>query len=1082
MNFQVKIDKIPEKKILLAVCFIFSLHLLHGSAPGKHLVKEKWTHTGFPEEIISLSTRWESFHLAATSNGQIYVFNQHVTRQISYPGKPLIRKGLNNTRLWIGGQNAIGYLTRDGFLKFMIRDVFTKVDNPQTGQIRDIIETGQSLYFISDSGFFELHGKQGHAQKLADTHHFASLHFCQDDLLIFSDKEKALYYWNGKNLEVIAGTGSVFKCFTWNDTLCILDEHNRIFQLKEKKITATKLSLPPGETLISDNYDYFGDIAVFYNKNSGWFQLNRHGEITFFKNTMNTALAVPDIFIQDDNEVIHVENKLAGRFFLPENIWYVQHGDENIGSFIQQNMTTGRYKSPHDKNYWNSIGKQLALKEDQSKIPDTIPLPEGIKMNQVRSFFTIGDKIFIIGTNKIYRWNQYLHNHETLKLPFLLKKNLSHSVFNGYTAEHVYLSWKNENREIIISEFDPVSLNASYFILPGTDNIPDMIVRSSDSSIIIASAGNLLHVHHEFLERYLKSPPLIYIKSLLLQDTIITAMPDKILRFPSSRNSLTFFIGFLSQGSPVKEVKYWLEGYDTEEKTLNSENIIQYHDLDAGEYVLHAKAINTNGICSETLDFPFQVDKPFYTTIYAFIGYFIIVIAGSLIYLRWRSYRFMQNKVRLESIVNERVEYFKTEKDRTDSLIANLLPKTTAEELRKKGKASSKKFELVTVLFSDIEGFTRIAEQMNPEALIDQLDSFFFHFDSVVEKYNIEKIKTIGDAYMCAGGIPYKNRTNPIEVVLAALEMQFYMLDLKKNNAEIWDLRIGIHTGPVIAGVIGSKKLSYDIWGDTVNVASRMESSGEAGKINISGQTYNLIKDYFICEYRGKMPVKYKGEIDMYFVKTLKPELSIDLKFRPNRRFILQLKQLRIEDISEHVFNLMQLGFPDNLYFHSMNHVQDVYRQAELIGRAEGIDEEDLICLKLAAMFMYTGYIKDYENYIDRSIEFARELLPLYNFSHDEIEKACNLILVTKMPYDPVSKTEKVLIDAKLSYLGRKGIDILINKLFEEYREYQKISSRDELIKQQVNFLKSFHFYTETARKLSEVTSEEQIKILKKMI
>jgi len=133
------------------------------------------------------------------------------------------------------------------------------------------------------------------------------------------------------------------------------------------------------------------------------------------------------------------------------------------------------------------------------------------------------------------------------------------------------------------------------------------------------------------------------------------------------------------------------------------------------------------------------------------------------------------------------------------------LTKETADELKKKGKASSQKYEMVTVLFSDIQGFTKIAEQMNPEALIDQLDNFYFHFDSVVEKYNIEKIKTIGDAYMCAGGIPEKNKTNPVEVVLAALEVQDYMRELKKKNAEIWDVRIGIHTGPVIAGVIGHK-------------------------------------------------------------------------------------------------------------------------------------------------------------------------------------------------------------------------------------------------------------------------------------
>ena len=192
-----------------------------------------------------------------------------------------------------------------------------------------------------------------------------------------------------------------------------------------------------------------------------------------------------------------------------------------------------------------------------------------------------------------------------------------------------------------------------------------------------------------------------------------------------------------------------------------------------------------------------------------------------------------------------------------------------------KGKATKIKYNFVTVLFSDIQGFTKIAEETNPEVLIDELDKFFFYFDSVVEKFGIEKIKTIGDAYMCAGGIPEKNRTNPVEVILAALEMKEYMNRLKETSElegmKFWDIRIGIHTGTVVAGVVGQKKLSYDIWGDTVNTASRMESSGEAGKINISGTTYEFVKEFFTCEYRGKMPVKYKGELEMYFVNGIIP-------------------------------------------------------------------------------------------------------------------------------------------------------------------------------------------------------------------
>ena len=236
-------------------------------------------------------------------------------------------------------------------------------------------------------------------------------------------------------------------------------------------------------------------------------------------------------------------------------------------------------------------------------------------------------------------------------------------------------------------------------------------------------------------------------------------------------------------------------------------------------------------------------------------------------------------------------------KEKRETLLANVLPKNAADEIMAKGKAAKVKYNFVTVLFSDIQGFTRIAEETNPEVLIDELDKFFFYFDSVVEKFGIEKIKTIGDAYMCAGGIPEKNRTNPVEVILAALEMRAYMSRLKLGSElegmKFWDIRIGIHTGTVIAGVVGQRKLSFDIWGDTVNTASRMESSGEAGKINISGTTYEFVREFFDCEYRGKMPVKYKGELEMYFVNGIIPELC-DENGNPNSKFIVKMQMIKL--------------------------------------------------------------------------------------------------------------------------------------------------------------------------------------------
>lgn len=210
-------------------------------------------------------------------------------------------------------------------------------------------------------------------------------------------------------------------------------------------------------------------------------------------------------------------------------------------------------------------------------------------------------------------------------------------------------------------------------------------------------------------------------------------------------------------------------------------------------------------------------------------------------------------------------------KQRSEALLLNILPYETAQELKKKGSAETKNFESATVLFTDFKGFTKISEQLTPKELITEIDTCFKGIDQIMDKYQIEKIKTIGDAYMAAGGLPKENLSHPIDVVMAAKEILLFIEELKTERIEkklpYFDIRVGIHTGPLIAGIVGTKKFSYDIWGDTVNTASRMESSGEINKINVSGSTYELIKDQFVCEYRGKVAAKNKGEIDMYFVK-----------------------------------------------------------------------------------------------------------------------------------------------------------------------------------------------------------------------
>ncbi len=208
------------------------------------------------------------------------------------------------------------------------------------------------------------------------------------------------------------------------------------------------------------------------------------------------------------------------------------------------------------------------------------------------------------------------------------------------------------------------------------------------------------------------------------------------------------------------------------------------------------------------------------------------------------------------------------EKRKSEDLLLNILPEETARELLSQGVTKSRKYDMVTVMFIDFVGFTQVAETLRAEDLVLNVEKYFRAFDDITLKYGVEKIKTIGDAYMCAGGLPAANSTNPTDVLSAALEMINYM---KKDPQQLFRIRIGINTGPVIAGVVGKHKFQYDIWGDAVNVAPRMEQNSLPGRINISGTTYEYVKDIYDCEYRGKIEVKHKGEMEMYFVNGSTP-------------------------------------------------------------------------------------------------------------------------------------------------------------------------------------------------------------------
>jgi len=246
-----------------------------------------------------------------------------------------------------------------------------------------------------------------------------------------------------------------------------------------------------------------------------------------------------------------------------------------------------------------------------------------------------------------------------------------------------------------------------------------------------------------------------------------------------------------------------------------------------------------------------------------------LILLGLLAFSMYRRNRYM----------HETQKIIEGEQARSEELLLNILPKQTAEELKEKGKVTAKKFESVSVLFTDFVGFTKYAEMLDPEILVQSMDFYYAHFDTIIDRYGLEKIKTVGDSYMCAGGLPYKDEAHAIKIVHAARDIVAFVEKAKddrdENNVR-FDIRIGINSGPVVAGVVGTQKFAYDIWGDTVNVASRMESHSETGKINISENTYALVKDHFECEARGALAIKNHGKMKMYYVNSEMGKLALE--------------------------------------------------------------------------------------------------------------------------------------------------------------------------------------------------------------
>lgn len=599
---------------------------------------------------------------------------------------------------------------------------------------------------------------------------------------------------------------------------------------------------------------------------------------------------------------------------------------------------------------------------------------------------------------------------------------------------------------------------------------------------------------------------LLFNKPIQWNNPVVEKIDSTVhLKFPSHLNVFSLELTTIHFSSPSKNIiQYRLEPFDLSWLQTGSHATITYTNLDPGTYHLKARAANSDNVWTDEKVIAIITILPPYWQTWWFRILAAIVLSGLayvIYYIRVKNIE--AQKAYLEKLVQKRTaeislqkqkieeqkKLLEEEKKKVENLLLNILPEETVEELKTKGKAAPRSYRMASVMFCDFKGFTQIAEKLRPKDLVAQLDAFFIKIDEIISKHNLEKIKTMGDAYMAAGGIPIRNKTNPIDITLAALEIQHYVKqvnEVKESKGEIpWLLRIGINTGELIAGVVGIKRFAYDVWGDTVNVAARMEMAGMEGKINVSENTYQYIKDYFVCEYRGKIPAKNKGLIAMYFVHRIKPQLSADeLGVVPNEKFykLVELNvysKINYQKAEKHILKILNENLPKNLYYHSIDHVYDVVDAVERLAVMENVLDEDLFLLKTAALFHDAGFIEKYENNEAIGAAMAEEILQQFGYSSGQIEKIKSLIMATHLDHEPKNKLEEIIKDADLDYLGRDDFHHIADKLKKELMERNYIKSDKEWDELQVKFLKKHKYYTDSAIKLRQ---EKKLKHLNEII
>lgn len=443
-------------------------------------------------------------------------------------------------------------------------------------------------------------------------------------------------------------------------------------------------------------------------------------------------------------------------------------------------------------------------------------------------------------------------------------------------------------------------------------------------------------------------------------------------------------------------------------------------------------------------------------------------------------------------LIQAKIDVFKSlyyKDTRIIQLLENIFPENVLHDLNQYGKFSPKRVDNGVVLFTDFVDFSVKAKSIKPIKLLNRLEYYFTAFDKICRRYNVEKIKTIGDAYMAIAGVNEDNAEPILRACFAAIEMREFVRNEKElakatKKQDYWEIRIGVHAGPLVAGIIGTSRYSFDVWGDSVNIAARAQQSSGIDQVAVTESIIESCGTYFDYHKVGEIPIKKRGGLmTMYELINILPEYSLYNEGKVpsvKLRVLCEIQTVDFDLMRHDVLNKLKSMLPEEVVYHDIGHTLNVENAVRTIGKFEGVTADEMLLLRTAALFHDTGFIFQYEHNEPFGVRLMQQMLPKYGFSDQQILEIEGMILATDLKTEPVGLLQEILCDADHDYLGRADYYVISQKLVEEMRSFGKEISEEDWLMMQIRFFESIHkYYTVTSQNIREKGKQNRLKELK---